>query len=148
MKANGCKSKLDHFIVSENLLSSLTTYSVLHEGDNLSDHSVVRMVLDLSFVSYCAEQEAALRANRFNWQTASCQDTEKYKAYLDKYLDKLILPESILECNNLNCFDARHVKDVEHFHNDIVDACLKASDSLSSNVSSKTKLVPGWHEVV
>ena len=45
---NTC-SIIDHFIVSENLLDSITEYISVQDGDNMSDHGPVMCHID----SYC-----------------------------------------------------------------------------------------------
>ena len=50
-KINGEKTTIGHFIVSENLCNLVSEYSYLQEGDNLSDHSPVR--LQVVFTEYC-----------------------------------------------------------------------------------------------
>ena len=51
---NTC-STIDHFIVSDNLLDSITEYMSVHDGDNKSDHSPVMCHIDFntSSVSNC-----------------------------------------------------------------------------------------------
>lgn len=45
-KANGERSLIDHFVMSDNVFESMNMYKVIHEGDNLSDHSVLCMALE------------------------------------------------------------------------------------------------------
>ena len=51
-KANGSQSLFDHFVVSQNVLSNVKTYSVVHSVDNLSDHSPIQVVLNNMNIPY------------------------------------------------------------------------------------------------
>lgn len=42
-RSNGARSLIDHFILSSNLAHLITTASVKHSGDNLSDHSAIEI---------------------------------------------------------------------------------------------------------
>ena len=44
--SGGERSILDHFLLSENLRDNVINYCVVHEGDNLSDHDPIRLLLD------------------------------------------------------------------------------------------------------
>ena len=46
-KINDSKSVLDFIFVSNNLLDCIENYSVLHRGDNLSDHLPVMLNLNV-----------------------------------------------------------------------------------------------------
>ena len=41
------RSIIDHFLMTENLFNTICMYTSLHEGDNLSDHCVLQMQLQL-----------------------------------------------------------------------------------------------------
>ena len=44
---NGCRSMIDHFLVSENLSSSVCDVSVRHNIDNISDHAILSLSVNL-----------------------------------------------------------------------------------------------------
>ncbi len=46
--SNGQRSCLDHFIISEALYDHVIQCNVLHDGDNLSDHDVLSLHVDLT----------------------------------------------------------------------------------------------------
>ena len=47
-KINNIRSITDHFLLTDNLFNTVCEYNVLHEGDNLSDHSVISMPLQIT----------------------------------------------------------------------------------------------------
>ncbi len=46
-KINNSRHTLDHFIVSHNMLPSICKYGVNHDGDNLSDHDLINLDMDI-----------------------------------------------------------------------------------------------------
>ena len=46
-KINGSRSVIDHFLTSLNLSSSISNYQTVHDGDNLSDHSLISIKFNL-----------------------------------------------------------------------------------------------------
>ena len=69
-KATGDRSVLDHFLLSENFKSSIVKYDVLHEGDNLSDHSAIMLTLSIP-MNYTAPSDVSHKSEKLNWDKAS-----------------------------------------------------------------------------
>ena len=68
--SNGEHSRLDHFFLSDNFLSIVTEYTVLHEGDNLSDHSAISIALSIP-ECYVDPSVRSLKQGKLNWRIAS-----------------------------------------------------------------------------
>ena len=147
-KINGSKSLIDHFMVSENLYQAMTSYTSPCQVDNLSDHNPV--VLELTIpVSYMSS-DYKLSMDSVNWGKASINDINNYKTTLNELLGNISIPESAIYCNSLHC--KIHVKEIEIFHNAIVDACINAGcvtiPSKKGHSKDKHKVIPGWNEYV
>ena len=121
-------------------------YFVSHEGDNLSDHSLLTIQIDFN-VSYTKyEDNCSIR--KPIWTKASPEDIELYKLALDNYLNDINVPSSALHCSNMSCDHDVHLKMVDKFHNDIIHACIAASDKYISHNKTCKGTKPGWQDEV
>ena len=55
--AQGSRSSIDHFVISDNLKEGVVDLFSVHEGDNLSDHSplFIRFDLEVTCINFCSE---------------------------------------------------------------------------------------------
>ena len=98
---SGIRSTLDHFIVSSNLSSQVISYNVLHDGNNVSDHNVVCLSLELD-ITYNESVEKQFYPQPL-WQHASDDDIIKYKKDLSGLLSDICVPNDVINCNNHLC---------------------------------------------
>jgi exonuclease III len=144
-KINGVQSTLDHFLVSENLFTWLNKYSVSHDGDNLSDHSVVTLCINWPIVHF--EEPSVESSPKLKWDCANDIQIDDYKHTLDCLLAHVVIPWDAIKCNN--CFCSEHNISIDTFHNDIVTACIEASfATIPVSKSGKSKALPGWNDCV
>ena len=75
-------------LLTDNLYSMISEYKVVHDGDNLSDHSVLQMVLQL-LVEYNNESGVANRQcdRLIQWRKAQLAHLQQYRYTLDYLLD-------------------------------------------------------------
>ena len=143
-KSNSVRSVLDHVIVSENLFNSVHTYDVIHDGCNLSDHSAV-------VASFNISTHHVLTAMDENyifpyWQKANEHELSYYRQILDGELDKIIIPEEAILCQDFFC--SAHTNDIVCFYDSIVNACLNASDSAIPFGTKSYNGKVGWNSFV
>jgi len=128
------RSCIDHFVLSEGLCDSVESYSILHDGDNLSD-SVTHNTLDVSVI------------DKLLWDKATTSQLLKYQNNLDQLLCKCDIPDHVLQCDDVFCNVHPHF--IQEYHENIVKACLQASSCIPSSKSGvHTKGRPGWTEFV
>ena len=140
---NGQQSCLDHFVISQNMISSVINYSVQHDGDNLSDHEVVTLKLSLSFDNI---RDISAFVSKPLWHKATQQQLERYRCDLDMLLSKIRVPKIALQCDNNFC--SEHCELLEEYHDNIIGACLDASSCIPMSHQNKSNCVPGWNESV
>jgi hypothetical protein len=145
-KVIGAKSTLDHFIVSDNLFTGINNYKALHEGDNLSDHSVVTMGINIPIVY--VEEPINTKANpKLKWECANDQHINDYKCALDCLLGHVEIPWEAIRCNNVFCTD--HNDSIDLFHNNIIRASIAASfATIPISKGGQPKAIPGWSDLV
>ena len=98
--SNGARSNIDHVLVSTNMYEFITDINVIHDIDNISDHSVlsVSFNIDVEYAHAVVECDATLL-----WASATDIDIERYKVRLDKTLSNIVLEPDILYCNDHSC---------------------------------------------
>jgi hypothetical protein len=140
---NGQQSCLDHFVISQNLISSITKYSVLHDGDNFSDHDVVTLKLSLSIDNI---RDISAFVGKPLWHKATEQHLERYRCNLDILLSKICVPKIAVQCDNNFC--SEHCELLEEYHDNIIAACLDASSCIPMSRQNRSNCIPGWNEFV
>ena len=144
--SNGARSNIDHVLVSENMYEFITDVNVIHDIDNISDHSVLSVSFNIAveYAHTVVECEAKLL-----WASATDIDIERYKVGLDKALSNIVLEPDILYCNDHSC--TIHYKTSALLHDNIINCCLEASKCIPTRkkVNSNAKRhIPGWKEYV
>ena len=57
------------------------------------------------------------------------------------------MPDDCLECTSMLCDNSKHALDIQQLHDDIISACIDASEDIPST-KENNKIVPGWNEFV
>ena len=99
-KASGARSVIDHFIVSQNILDLIDYVDVVHDGDNLSDHSVLNIKLSLA-VEYFVDSPCGMFTS-VKWDKANIEDLNVYKSNLDRNLANIVIPWDAVHCNDFS----------------------------------------------
>ena len=145
-KANGSKSLIDHFLVSENLFNCLNNYYVEYNGSNLSDHNPICMSLSkpVSMAPTIYQDETIT----CNWIKANISDINNYQCRLDAELNNIQMPWEAIHCNDFFC--KNHCEDIVFLHDSIIDALtITGSETIPHDrLRSKPKSIPGWNEHV
>jgi exonuclease III len=148
---NGTKTKIDHIFVTENLEHNVVSYQVLHEGDNLSDHSpiIIELNLDMFYTNYNCENNFA--SYKLKWDEASKEDISKYMKKLHCLLDEIHIPWEAIQCNlnvcNIKCTE--HKQQLSTYYNEIIQHSLNAADMCIPRYNTgKKTIIPGWNEFV
>jgi len=144
-KSNGCKSYLDHFLVTDNVYTMLIDYFVRHDADNMSDHSIIVMEVGLD-IEHSNSQN--IDVEKLLWHNATEADIIMYKTNLNYMLNDIKMPLEAIHCTDTDC--KLHNTEVQIFHDNIVEACVSASKNIPSNkkTTSKCKRFPGWNAYI
>jgi len=143
-------SILDHFIISGILFDNcISTVSVLHEIDNLSDHDPI--FLDLNIDVKHAELRARIFTPRISWVKASNKELNNYRSKLSQNLSSISLPAPTLLCTDMCCKAADHHNAVSQNAVAITNACLSAAEAGLPHTSARQmgpRRIPGWLDKV
>lgn len=149
-KGNGVKSIIDHFVISNELLSNVHEYNSVHEGDNCSDHCPIILKLDIP-VCYSKVNDHKTENKRLDWSKLSDDDICNYKKLLDIKLDEVKPYIKQMNCSGTTCNDINHYSHIQKIHDIIIEATVSAG-VCSSPLNKKTgklhkgkkQAVPGW----
>ena len=152
----GRKSVIDHLLYRLEDKNSIRDYSILIEGDNLSDHNPIFAKIELKDNLYEHNSKLSTKLidscnieGNINWAKATEFDIITYKNILDIMLANVALSNDVLQCNNLNCNNPGHHNDLVKFSDDICNVMKEASNASIPKHKYKTmKEVPGWNNYV
>ena len=143
--ANGSRSLIDHFIVSQGLVSGVMNYWCIEDGENLSDHLPVFVELNVD-VSY-RMTERPVPAPKVNWKVATDDHISAYKQLLSEMLHRVNIPYNVLQCRQVHCSDTQHAAHIDNYLNMIVDCCCRAAQC-TIPLQRRRKKVALWNERV
>ena len=145
-------STLDHFFWNEDLDNKIVDAGVIHSPDNFSDHSPIYCIIHDDIPS--SNHNFAGGPPKPKWKKASADEKESFKLNLDEQLERLNIPESVLNCRNVHCKDDSHCGDADSFMTSVLDTidvtahnCLPMSNPRNENRRQKT-IIPGWSQFV
>ncbi len=142
--AMGHRSFIDHFMVSQNLIDSIISYNVRHDGHNLSDHNAIQLCINIPVERVSSIEEGYFLPHTL-WRNADEDHINNYKHKLTNLLSIVDMSPSCHSCTNVRCDS--HYKDIDGYYNAIVTACIE-STHVCIPKSSPYKPVAGWSEQV
>ena len=80
---------------------------VIHQLDNLSDHSPIFCVLK-DEVEVTPEQTPNCRKPRPIWEVATEMEKKSFKDELNSILTSIEVPASLISCEDVHCLDPAH----------------------------------------
>ena len=128
----GHKKLLDHFIVSQRLISDdrVGNIRILEDGDNTSDHLPITMSLKARFQPGVDEQITATAAEVLRWSKVSARDRGRFGDVLSASLARCEPLLSNAECNaECHCEQADCRDSLQEAYDDIVGQ-LKVADQI------------------
>jgi hypothetical protein len=146
-KVTGSTSCIDHFLLTENLLSSFVSAGVSHDIDNFSDHDPLYLCTSLS-ANVTPNEQVNNVHTRIAWHSASSIQIARYKTTLNEMLADVNLPSCTADCIDVFC--TAHQQSISKFHDDIIECC---TSSALSSIGRPTAVQgsgtrPGWSRYV
>ena len=141
-------SLIDHYLVSQKLLDTISQYYTVDSVDNLSDHLPLFCHLSIDNNNLHSEQGIIGKpyvSNKSHWQHASEKQIHDYQTDLDKRLKSFTLPKGIISCKETST--CSHRPEIATFHDNIVTALNESMLTHISSVKNNHKTqptIPGW----
>ena len=141
-------SLIDHYIVSQNLLDTMSEYYRVDSVDNLSVHLTLFCHLSIDNNNLHIEHAVIGKpyvSNKSHWQHASEKQIHDYQTDLDKGMKSFTLPKGIVSCKETST--CSHRPEISTFHDNIVTALNQSMLVPISSVKNNHKTpptIPGW----
>ena len=141
---NGSMSLIDHFIVSESIVSNIVDYFTVDSVDNLSDHLPLFFTYKCRIVSNITDSVPNFTPKPL-WRSASIEEIALYHVELNRILSLFSVPDELLACNKCTHKQA-HENIIILLHDHIVNACRKSMTEYIPFTAKKHKatVIPGW----
>ena len=146
-------STLDHFFVSENLMSNVIDAGVVHHLDNTSDHEPIFCTFTSITTLQCSAKPAP-RQPRPSWQRATEGERESYVYLVDTRLRSVMVPTQVSECRDVHCKDEVHIEALEWYTAEVLEAVQSAAETslpcprVGGGTHQHSKISPGFSEKV
>jgi hypothetical protein len=139
-------SELNHFLLSGALLDNSVDRVFVDRGaDNLSDHDPI--FLELRMSSPVVSLNEQVYSTRSAWRKASPRELERYRTILAANLAEVLAPAEALSCQDVLCTNVLHVRDINAYANQIIEACAAATAAAIPMTCARVRdRVPGWTE--
>ena len=144
------RSTIDHFLVSKGLLGLVENCGPVHRGDNLSRHAPVFMSLKLGDLQLREKRPQTVPRRMPAWDRAKLEELEDYKLSLERKLQTIPCPESMLHCQDPLCGDATHSEGRDNVVLDVLLSMVECSyDSIpltgkTGGTKGAREIIPGW----
>ena len=115
-------------------------YVIIDEADNLSDHCVIMLELDIE-ANYSPPAVKHFH-RKANWRKATETQIFAYQENLRLYLKSIYVPFECLNCTHAYCKD--HVQQIENYFNAIIKACVLTARKCLPFTSKKR--LAGWSD--
>jgi len=139
----GSRSKLDNFIISENLSSHVCRYYSINKGDNLSYHIPIVVDITLS-IEYLNDIQKIMFLRKASRGKATPGQIVSSRDLLSNLLDGIEIPIQAMYCKNMFC--KYHNSDIDTYYSFIITSCIKAISQCIPR-TSKPK-IEGWNDNV
>ena len=127
----GHKKWNDHFIVSASLANgqSLSNFTILNDGDNLSDHYPILMNLETNISPKGADPPPLLKPPVLKWEKLSALQLARYTSRLQH--EVTTIPSTVLHCTSpCRCHDSRCGDALQSEYDSLISAMKKADSTL------------------
>ena len=141
------RSTIDHFLVSKGLLGLVEDCGPVHRGDNLSRHAPVFMSLKLGDLQTPEKRPHTVPRRMPAWDRAKLEELEDYKISLERKLQTIPCPESMLHCQDPRCGDAKHSEGRDKVVLDVLLSMVECSYT-SIPLTGKTGGTKGAREII
>ena len=142
-------SKIDHFLISPNLINSVSCYESIFLHNNFSDHIPLMLKLNID-VKFHETYEREFKPS-VAWHKCNNRSIDTYKCKLDQLLLKINPQHDALKCRNYKC--TLHKNYIQTLYKELIECCCDASKKCLPHTSLKndnkrSKTIPGWNEYV
>ena len=131
----------DHFLVSASMIGpDLNNYSVLHDGDNVSDHFPIIMSLSVDIQPHLEETIYQSSKSTLKWDKLTNEQLDNFTTRIQSAVEALPPPPVAIECaNQCRCRNSNCLKSLQQEYDALISCLHKADSSLPRYKPGKEK---------
>ena len=145
-------SKIDHFFVRNQLMNNCVEGTVLHLGENLSNHEIIYLKFNCIHSIPDNNRKPAFQSTtlRPNWQKATGPQVENLRDTLRSCLLNINVPDTVFDCRDLHCQDDNHKNLLDDYAIEVLSALEVSVDENIPQIFNKSQrtIIPGWTEFI
>ena len=139
-------SWLDHCITSPMLHALITSCDIRYDLGITNDHLPLRVQFKVPPIPPPSRPPPL--PPRVNWKYDNAEKTQAYTNLSATYLRDITQPVDSLLCNDRNCRNYRHCRELSDFYANIINALLVAGTDSFNLLRHNFRTVPGWNDLV
>ena len=141
-------SRIDHFLLSDNLDHSISEMKVI---DILTDHGhrPLMITLDVDMTMRSTPQMRPLASKAVAWHRVTTDTIASYEENIKSLIAKrdTLLEITTLTCEDMSCRKGEHLQAIDVLCDTVIDLCLKAGE-IFPKCKKGNPLAPYWRENV
>ena len=117
-------------------------------GMATTDHIPVSLMLNVESLPELSSYDNHEPIGKLNWARMTEKDLWHYKSLTDKGLSYVDIPYDAFQCDNINCKNQNHSKDLCIICEKIVNCLIRSGKLFCNNSCKQHNVRPGWNEYV
>ena len=102
-------STIDHFFLNEHLIEDCENATVLHFGENLSNHDAIFLKLRYENLKIVTSDQKSSIPSKPNWKNASPQQINLMIEKFREGVSNICAPNNVFNCRNVHCTKEDHL---------------------------------------
>ena len=147
---NSCATRLDYIMCSNSMRHGVSEFGVVKRDSNMSNHTPVKITVKMD-LGQCerggTESLSNMDSPRVAWCKVKDNHIQQYQTKLDEYLKQSIIPSAAF-CQDLQCCDPVHRRQIDEWCNRLTDCCITAGLQCLPKRRHQSKIRPGWSDEV
>ena len=140
------KSWLDHVVSSNDCHTAIEKISMLY---NITDEDHIPLLVHIKVDNIPkVSNETNDVLPKVNWCNVKDPEIQRYHNNTEELLRNVVLPLDAIRCNDLNCKNKEHKKNLSKLQNNVNSSLINASNHLYSNTPKNYVQRPGWTDYV
>ena len=131
---------IDCIVVSHSLQPLIENAEICHHHLNVSDHIPLRLTLNVNVESFLDKKKTF--SNYIPWNSLKEEELYSFRYIMTYQLDQIQIPITSINHYDVHCTDDQHALSLEKYYYDIVEAVVKADQSLPRRKHGISK--PFW----
>ena len=140
-------SIIDHFFWNHEHEKNVIDAGVIHIPENMSDHCPIFCRFKMTKSSAQKQETAHEVIMRPSWKYASEKQKADYRDDVKTSLERICIPQHLLNCRNVHCKQINHKDDTDRLMYDVINGMESAAErniTPAKKQHTKKAKIPNW----